>query len=72
MDRSGVGRNKGVEFAERVLDFSAIEARQENSLLFIDPHDRAEIAVEDLLIVVDLGLHDLVAGQEYGAEALDP
>src|SRR4051794_15766139 len=68
----GVGWDEPVQLAVLVIDLPTIEGDVENAVLLVDASDGAEIAVEHLLIVVVLGLHDLVAGQEDGAEPLHP
>src|SRR5205823_10558919 len=48
-----------------------LEVDRELALLHIDARHRAEIAVVNLLVVVILDLHDLVARTEGPAEPLD-
>src|SRR5262249_21247028 len=71
VDRYGVGRHQRVKLTEAVGDGTPIEAGTEFALIKVDIHDVADIAVVDLLVVVVLDLHDLVAGREGPAESLD-
>jgi hypothetical protein len=57
--------------AEAVGDFAAIEVDTELPFLHIDARHDAEIAVVDVLVVVVLDLHDLVARTEGPAEPID-
>jgi hypothetical protein len=47
------------------------KARDKLASIGIDVIDQADIAIKDLLVVVVLDLHDLVAWSEGPAEALD-
>ena len=71
VDRGGVGRDQRVEFAEAVGDGAPVEARNKLARLGVDAVDLADVAIIDLLVVVVLDLHDLVAGRKGPAEALD-
>src|SRR5262249_17306630 len=71
VDGHGVSRNQGVQLAEAVDYGTPIETGSEFAIFRIDFHDVADIAVVDLLVVVVLDLHDLVAGCEDPAESLD-
>ena len=71
MNRRGIGRHQHVELAEAVDEIAPLEARGQLARLGVHIHDRADIAVVDLLVVVVLDLHDLVAWREGPAEALD-
>src|SRR5258707_14112685 len=71
MDRRGVGRHQRVEFTERVSDGAAIEAGYKLPVVEIDPINVTYVAVVDLLVVVVLDLHHLVAWRENPPEALD-
>jgi hypothetical protein len=51
-----------VELAKSVSDGSAVKARDDLARIRVDVVDITNIAVVDLLIVVVLDLHDLVAG----------
>jgi hypothetical protein len=68
VDRRGVGRNKGVELTECIFDLSPVEVGKKDALVLVNGGDCAEIAIEHLLVVVVLGLHDLIVWQEDGAE----
>ena len=71
MDRRRVGGHQGVEFAERIGHLPAVERGDQRPFLVIDPHHRPEIAVEDLPVIVVLGLHHPVARREAPAKPLD-
>src|SRR5271155_4563118 len=71
MDCRRVGEYQLVELAEAVSNFAAVEISDELALLHIDTRHDTEIAVIDLLVVIVLDLHDLVARAEGPAEALD-
>src|SRR6202048_1659289 len=60
-----------VEFSKSVSDRSAVEARYDLTRVGIDVVDGADIAVVDLLVVVVLDLHHLVAGGKGPAKPLD-
>src|SRR4029453_14515508 len=70
VDRGGIGRNQHVEFTKSVSDGSAVETSDKFSRIRIDVVDVADVAVIDLLVVVVLDLHHLVAGREGPAEPL--
>src|SRR6266516_2356529 len=67
----GVGRHQGIKLTEAVDDGTSVEADSEFAIVGIDIRDIADVAVIDLLVVVVLDLHDLVAGREDPAESLD-
>src|SRR5438132_9726173 len=71
VDRGGISRNQHVEFTKSVGDGSAVETSDKFSRIRIDIVDVADVAVIDLLVVVVLDLHHLIAGREGPAEALD-
>ena len=72
MHRGGVGQHQRVQLAEVVGHLPALEVDHQLALVRIDPPHDPEVAVVDLALVVVLDLHDLVAGAEGPAEALDP
>jgi hypothetical protein len=51
-------------------DGSAVEVGHELAIAGIDIFDVANIAVIDVLVIIVLDLHDLVAGREGPAESL--
>ena len=71
VDGRGIGRHQHVEFAKSVGDGPAVKAGDDLAGVGIDVVDIADVAVVDLLVVVVLDLHDLVAGGEGPAEPLD-
>ena len=66
----GIGRYQHVEFAKSVSDGSTVKAGNDLACIGVDVVDIADVAVVDLLIVIVLDLHDLVAGGEGPAEPL--
>ena len=72
MDRHRIGRNECIEFAESVLDYSTVEANAKLARSYIDIIDIADVAVVDLLLLVVLDLHHLVAGRKGPTESLHP
>ena len=70
MDRGGVGRDQRVEFAKTVSDGPAVKAGNDFARIGVDVVDVADVAVVDLLVVVVLDLHELVAGGEGPSEPL--
>ena len=64
VDGGGIGRDQRVELAEAVGHRAPVEARLEFARLGVDVVDIADVAVVDLLVVVVLDLHDLVAGRK--------
>src|SRR5262245_25733761 len=71
VDRGGIGRNQHVKLTKSVGDGSAVETSDKFSRIRIDIVDIADVAVIDLLVVIVLDLHHLIAGREGPAEALD-
>jgi DNA-binding Lrp family transcriptional regulator len=71
VDGRGVGRHQRVEFAKPVGDGAAVEASGELAVVGINIVDVADVAVIDLLVVVVLDLHYLVAGRKAPTEPLD-
>jgi hypothetical protein len=63
--RVAIGR--GIDLANR----APVEASDEFARLGIDVDDIADVAVVDLLVVVILDLHDLVAGRKRPCKTLD-
>src|SRR5262249_61571435 len=60
-----------VEFSKSVSDGSAIETRNDLTRVGVNIVDVADITVVDLLVVIVLDLHHLVAAAESPAEPLD-
>ena len=60
-----------VELAEPVGDIAVVEPGPQLAQIGVDVVDAADVAVVDLLVVVVLDLHHLVAGREGPAEAFD-
>src|SRR5713226_4143485 len=71
VNRHRVGRHQGVELAKAVGDGAAIEAGRKLCRLGVHIVDVADVAIVDVLVVVVLDLHDLVARREGPAEAFD-
>jgi hypothetical protein len=70
VNRRGVGGHQHVQFTKPVGDGSAVEDGTELAISGVDTFDVANIAVVDLLVVVVLDLHNLVAGGEGPTEPL--
>jgi hypothetical protein len=68
MDGYGIGRHQGVELTEAVGYKTPVEAGSEFALVKVDVYDTADVPIVDLLIMIVLDLHDLVAGREHPAE----
>src|SRR5262249_35398882 len=64
-----VGRHHHIEFTESVFDGSAVEANSYFPSIGVDIVNGADVAVVNLLVVVVLDLHHLVAGGKSPAEA---
>jgi hypothetical protein len=62
--RHGVGRDERIELREWIDDLPTVEGYVDDAFVLVDANDAAEVAVEDLAVVVVLGLHHLVAGRE--------
>ena len=71
MDGRGIGRHQRVELAEAVDQIASLEPRGQFAGLGVHVRHKADVAVVDLLVVVVLDLHHLVAGGKGPAEALD-
>ena len=72
MDGRCVGRNQRVELAEAVGDRTPVEAGVEFAGFRIDVINIADVAVINLLVVVILDLHDLVAWRKGPSEPFPP
>src|SRR5580704_6625678 len=71
VDRRRIGEHKFVELAKAVTDVAPVEIDAELAFFHVDARHDAKVAVVDVLIVIVLDLHDLVARAERPAEALD-
>jgi hypothetical protein len=71
VNRGGVGEHELIELAEAVGDLTSVELDQHLASFSVDCADETEVAVVDVLVVVILDLHHLVAGAEGPAEALN-
>src|SRR6476660_630897 len=71
VDGCSVGGHQHVELAKSGCDRSAIKPGNELARIGIDVVDGANIAVVDLLFVVVLDLHYLVAGSKHPTKPLD-
>ena len=71
VNRGRVGEHQLVELAEAVGDLTSVELDQHLAGFRVDRANEAKVAVVDVLVVVVLDLHHLVAGAECPAEALD-
>ena len=71
VDRRRISEHQHVQFAEAVRDAASVEPGDQLAGLRVDAFHGADVAVVDVLVVVVLDLHDLVAGREGPAEALD-
>ena len=71
MHRRRIGRHQRVELSEAVEEIAPLETRGQLARLGVHIRDLANIPVVDLLVVVVLDLHHLVARREGLAEALD-
>ena len=72
VDGHGVGRHQRVEFAKPLGDGAAVKAGGEFAIIGIDVVYIADVTVINILCVVVLNLHYLIAGGEGPPEALDP
>ena len=64
VDACGVSRHVGVELAQAIGDRAPVEARCELTFLRLNAHYKTDVAILDLLVIVVLDLHDLVARRE--------
>ena len=71
VDGRGVGQHQRVAFAKPVADGAAVEASGELAIIGINIFNVADVTVINLLIVVVLDLHHLVAGRKGPTEPLD-
>lgn len=71
VDGCGIGRHQCVEFAEAVNDQASVKGCSELTVIRLDIPDVADVTVVDLLVVIVLDLHNLIAGRESPAESLD-
>ena len=70
VDGAGVGELKFVEFLILVGDEFFVEEDGDFALFFVDAVDGADVAVEHVLVVVVLDLHDAVADAPFDADHL--
>ena len=63
VDGRGIGRHQGVQPAEAVHQIASLEPCGKLAGLGVNVGDKAEVAVVNLLVVVVLDLHHLVAGR---------
>ena len=71
MDADGIGRLDLVQLVELVNRPAPVEIDRHLPLFRVDRRDPADIAVEDIFVIVVARLQDFVARAELGAEALD-
>src|SRR6267378_2644633 len=71
VNRRSIGRHQRVECAKAVSNGTAVKAGRKLARLRVYIVDVADVAVINLLVVIVLDLHDLVAGCEGPAEAFD-
>src|SRR5260370_16914456 len=71
VDGRRIGQHQLVQLTKAVIDVPAVEIDAELAFLHVDARYDAEIAVVDVLVVVVLDLHHLIARAEGPAEALD-
>ena len=71
VDRRRIGGNHSVEFAQRIFDLAPVEAGDEEAFNLVDAQHGSKVAIEDIAVIIILGLHDLVAGRENRPEFLD-
>src|SRR5580704_5622295 len=71
MDGRRIGQHQLIQLAKAIIDVAAVEIDAELAFLDVDMRHDADIAIVDLLVVIVLDLHDLVARAECPAEALD-
>src|ERR1700730_5380436 len=71
MNGRRVRRHQHIEFSKCVSDRSAVEARNDLTRVGVNLVDGADIAVVDLLVVIVLNLHPLIAGSKGPAKPLD-
>ena len=70
VDGAGVGELQFVEFVVLVGDEFVIEEDGDFSLFFVDAVDDSDVAVEHVLVVIVLDLHDAVAHAPADADHL--
>ena len=61
MDGRRIGQHQLIQLTKAVIDVAAVEIDAELAFLHVDARHDAEIAVVDVLVVIVLDLHDLVA-----------
>src|SRR5262249_52907260 len=71
VNRGGIGRHQRVQLAKSERNGAAVKTGSQFTGVRVDIVDVPDIAVVDFLVVVIFDLHDLVAGCEGPAEALD-
>jgi hypothetical protein len=71
VNRCSVCRHQGIEFAEAVGDRTPVETGDKLTFLRLDVRHKPNVAVVDLLVIVVLDLHDLVARCKGPAKSLD-
>lgn len=71
VDRRGIGQHERVQFAVRVGHDAPVELGGQRAFLVIDADDHAEIAVENLAVVVIDRLYDTIADSKGMAEVFD-
>src|SRR5271163_4110187 len=70
VDGGRVSGHQHVELAKSVSHGPTVETRNDRAGIGVDVIDITDIAVVDLLVVIILDLHDLVAGSKSPAESL--
>src|SRR5262245_40079603 len=71
VNRQGVGQGQLIQLVKVVDDLAVVEADRQFLVLQVDAGDAADVAVEDVLVVVVDRLQYLVAGAKGPAEAGD-
>ena len=70
VDGAGVGELQFVEFVVLVGDEFFVEENGDFALFLVDAIDDSDVAVEHVLVVVILDLHDAVADAPFDADHL--
>src|SRR5262252_2105019 len=71
VNRRCIGEHQLIQVAKPVDDLSTVKLDADFAFLHVDARHHAEVAIVDILVVIVLDLHDLVARTEGPAEPLD-
>src|SRR5262252_8328980 len=71
VNRRCIGEHQLIQVAEPVDNLTTVKLDADFAFLHVDARHHAEVAIVDILVVIVLDLHDLVARTEGPAEPLD-